>query len=119
MDRSTATRMRSVAAEALKDVAAGLGATVRVGGGSYDAGTVRFTVTFTEKGSEKALFAQLAPLVGLEPSDYGATVTLRGAKYRIEGINLRAHSYPVVITAASGRQMKAGAEAVRRALGRA
>lgn len=62
---------------------------------------------------EKAMFEALAPLFGLEPSDYGRTFKSGGELHRIVGINPNRPKYPISTERISdGRAFKMPAENV-------
>lgn len=89
---------------------------------STDPGAIKLTVTARmpgEKSQDQRMFELMAPLFGLEATDYHAEFTFRNKRYRINGINRKAAKYPVeaedVVT---GKKWRLPISAVQRGLGR-
>lgn len=60
-------------------------------------------------------FQNGARLVGLDPNDLGREFVIRGSRYKITGLNLRARKYPVLGERLSdGKTYKFGASTVQR-----
>ena len=112
---------RFIAAEArkvLEAVAAESGLTVKVGGGRYDPATGTFSpkVEFSVEGADRRAFDLDAPLVGLEPADFGRSFTVRGRTFTVKGINPRASRFPIIATAEDGAGFKFSESVVKAAL---
>lgn len=124
LDRAKVRQIAADVREALGPVAQRHGLTVQVGGGTYDpdAGMFRPKVEFSAADRERREFGLYARSYGLEPGDFGASVTLRFARgpeaVRIVGIAPRSRRYPVVIEHPDGRKAKTTTAAILRALGR-
>lgn len=98
LDSASGMKVVTGAMEKLKAYAEELGLAVDQKGswkygysGDYLELTVKF-VTGGEEGKEDMArdeFARYAKYYGLEASDYGAIITVRGTKYRLNKINLR------------------------------
>jgi hypothetical protein len=71
-----------------------------------------------KKEESKEGFASLAPLFGLKPDDFNATVSLNGTPYTIVGIKSRAHKNNIVIRSKRGKEYVTSAATVLRCLGR-
>jgi hypothetical protein len=75
------------------------GINVRVEKTRYGSRHVLVTLEFTEAGrdTEKEDFERAAPLLGLKPEHYGASIQLQDDWYTIVGISLNRPKFPVDI----------------------
>lgn len=98
LDRNSGRAVVAGAMEKLKAYAEELGLAVDQKGSwkySHSGDHLELTVKFVTGGEEgkedmaREEFARYAKYYGLEASDYGAIVTVRGTKYRLNKINLR------------------------------
>lgn len=104
---------------ALGAVAARWGLSVKVRGGSYDAGSFRPKVEFKTATADASEFALYAAGYGLLAEDFGATFTSQGRTFAISGVAPRSHVRPILADeVGSDKRYKFPAETVRRALGR-
>jgi hypothetical protein len=105
MDKAACRAIAAEAKIALEAVAEKMGLSVKVGGGSFDptTGTFKPKVEFAMDGADRRAFERDAVLVGLESSDFGRQITVRGKRFTINGINLRASRFPVVGKGADGK----------------
>jgi hypothetical protein len=119
-DRATAKAIAGEVREALGEVARRHGLTLTVGGGSYYEDSFAPKVKFEVEGADAAAFARSAPLVGLEPGDFGRVVKDgRGKSFALTAINLRAPRFPIVAKCAEdGKSYKLTEQGVARMLGR-
>ena len=137
-DRATCRIISQEATAALQAVAAKYGLSVMAGSGSFSpaAFTPKFTfspmvavtaapqgtVPYVTAGSASSIpadFANKAALVGLQASDYGRTFTSQGKTFKITGINLKAHKFPILGTEIrTGKTFKFHADNVVRYLAR-
>jgi hypothetical protein len=106
ISKTTCAQVTAAARIALEDVAKRYGLTVQVGGGSYDELSFRPKVEFKVADADRAEFERFAKLVGLEPSDFGATFSSNGNTFTVAGINLRASRFPVNVRRADGKMFK-------------
>lgn len=95
MNRTMVNKLNTATREALEKVAAEYGVEVIVGGGSFDSGTFKPKVIFSESDAAANEWARSAGLLGLDPADFGRQFQLRGRYFVITGLNLRAPKYPV------------------------
>jgi hypothetical protein len=115
MDKAAARTIAAAMKAALAAVEADLGVTIEVGGGSYDP-TGEFTPKVRVKlaGADRAAFEKYAPMVGLDPADFGREFSYNGKTVRISGLNLRAPRFPVILTdVKTGKTYKAPEDSVR------
>jgi len=113
MTREIVRRLGAEAEEALKTVAEKYGLVVSRSGGSFDpvAGTCtpRFTFSCESADGVPTGFAANAPLVGLEPDDYGRKFNTPRGMFTICGVKLRNRKYPIIAREdETGRNSKFG-----------
>ena len=63
-------------------------------------------------------FKRQAMFYGLEPSDLGKTVTMRGQKYTICGLKPKSTKYPILAKRGDGAVVKVPLDMIKRALGK-
>jgi hypothetical protein len=112
---------------AIRTVASKFGLTFNgVGSIRFDASSFRTRLEFfgdasavpKKKEESKEGFASLAPMFGLKPSDFNATVEICGSPHTIVGIKERAHKNNIVIRSRRGKDYVTDAATILRALGR-
>lgn len=96
MDKALCRTLAAEAKIALDAIASAHGLTVKVGGGSYDAGTFRPKVVFEQADAAKLEFETYAESFGLRPEDFGAEFTIGPRTYRIVGIAPRSRRFGVI-----------------------
>ena len=122
IDKATANALGEATRQALEQVAADHGLTVKVGGGTYDpgAGTFRPKVEYAVADSAAREFAQWAEVFGLEADDLGQEFTTHGRTFAVSGVSPRSPKRPILATeVGTDRTFKFAADDVARLLGRA
>lgn len=108
---------------AVKDVEKKFGVEINFENISYDADNTSFTVkTIVYNGDKDSVkkkeFETLAPLYGLEASDYNREVVYNGEKMRIAGIDTKRRKYPIIMKKENGQGLLFTESGIRQLLGR-
>lgn len=107
MDKAKAKALSTEVDAALQAIAERNGLSVKVGGGSYDAGSFRPKVEFKEGDADASEFAQFASMYGLKPEDFGRQFIANGKLFKVSGLAIRSPKRPVLATQVStGRVFK-------------
>jgi hypothetical protein len=116
-NKPTADALYAEVQEALEEVAARHGLTVKGHGGTYyeEEGVWKPKIEFHTATSERDTFASLAPQYGLSPDDYGREIREPdGTVIRIDGIRPTARSFPILgVVVESGRRIKMDVNVVK------
>lgn len=128
LDKDGVHVLREETIRALADIEKKYGFKVTVGSISYDPNGKYATInkihvaTIGDDGKvqtkESERFKDICILYNLKPEHQGTKIIIRGEAFIIEGINRRRPQFPMLLKrVADGKQYKASAEDVQRALG--
>lgn len=101
-DKPTCRAISEAAAAALQEVAKKFGVSIERGGGTFEEGkyTMRFHVAIGGDAGEaiaRKNFAACCKMYQLDPEDFGRVFTVKGVEYKVTGINMKSHKFPIAV----------------------
>ena len=110
MTRTEIQKLREVINKELKDVGRKIGFEFQAGNATFSENNVTFKLTASKIINGKTIspivedFKAYASSYGLKESDLNRTFTYRGDVYKIIGLKIKSHKYPVVIERESNKR---------------
>lgn len=118
MDRSEAMHIHEEVKLAVQQIARARGLEVQIGSGTFSATEFKLgKVTFTTTDAARVNWQRACAVVGLSAGDFGQSFYFQAKTYRIDGINLKAQKYPVIVFCVTDQKVyKFSASIVRDAM---